>query len=84
MEWVKSIGAPGARTAPRPPKKSSATIGAMSAWLSSPRGRSQVNIQFIMPNSSIVAGRCNSAVRKPRGGARQNASVPSLTDSLTD
>ena len=24
------------------------------------------------------------AVRKPRGGARQNASVPSLTDSLTD
>ena len=25
-----------------------------------------------------------AAVRKPRGGARQNAAVPSLTDSLTD
>ena len=62
----------GARTAPRPPKNRSATTGAMSAWLSSPSGCSQVNIQFIMPNSSIVSGLCSA--RRGELGARSRRS----------
>ena len=43
-------------TAPIPPRNRSATIGAMDAWSSRPPGFIQVNIQLIMPNSSMVSG----------------------------
>ena len=43
-------------TAAKPPKNRSATTGAICAWLSLPPGWCQVNIQFIMPKSSMVTG----------------------------
>ena len=59
----------------RPPKNRSATTGAMSAWLSAPSGCSQVNIQLIMPNSSIVSGLCERGAASAPGAAAAIASA---------
>ena len=83
----ESCGA-GARTAPTPPKKRSATTGARSAWLSSPFGCSQVNIQFIMPKSSIASGfsqACRGELGPDRGdrvGERGDDAALAAEDAL--
>ena len=66
----------GSFTAGRPPRNRSATIGAIGAWSSAPSGFIQVNIQLIMPNSSMVNGLAvwpssgPGAARSPRARSR--------------
>ena len=87
--WDRSgrLRAPGARTAPRPPKNRSATTGAMSAWLSSPPrlqpGEHPVHHAEQQHRQRLVAARAPRSSGRAAAIASANAATTLRSPSST-